>query len=70
MASTFLLGTDAVANNYGIWGLPTYYVIGLTGKVSYLHMLLSVDPDALGKQLREAHEKALSKEQIAQSFFH
>lgn len=62
MASTFLVGTDLVARDYGIWGLPTYFVIGPTGKVSFIHVLLSVDPKPLEKQLREAIEKALSKE--------
>ena len=60
MASTFLIGTDAVANSYGIWGLPTYVVIDRTGKVSYVHVLLSVNSEALGRRLREAIEKALS----------
>lgn len=69
MASTFLIGDDTVANNYGIWGVPTYYVIDPTGKVAYIHVLLSVNSEALGKQLREAIEKALSKEQTAQTFF-
>jgi thiol-disulfide isomerase/thioredoxin len=62
LASTFLLGNDAVAKDYGIWGVPTYYVITSTGKVSYLHMLLSVNAEALEKRLREAIEQALSKE--------
>jgi hypothetical protein len=43
---------------FGIWGLPTYYVIDATGKVSYIHVLLSVNAEALGKRLREAIEKA------------
>ena len=59
MASTFLIGEDAVARDYGIWGVPTYYVIDPTGKVSYIHVLLSVNAEALGKRLREAVEKAL-----------
>lgn len=60
MASTFLLGTDAVASDYGIWGVPTYYIIDPRGKISYIHVLLSVDPEALEKRLREAIEKALA----------
>ena len=67
MASTFLIGDDTVANNYGIWGVPTYIVIDPEGKISYFHTLLVVDPDALGKRLREAIEKALAKEQGVQS---
>lgn len=70
MSSTFLNADDAVANDYGIWGVPTYYVIDQTGKVSYVHVLLSVDAGALGKRLREAIEKALSKEQAGQALFH
>jgi hypothetical protein len=62
MASTFLIGTDAVASDYGIWGLPTYYVIDHAGKVSYIHVLLSVDSESLGKRLREAIEMALLKD--------
>jgi len=60
MASTFLIGEDAVAKDYGIWGLPTYYVIDPEGKVSYIHVLLSVNSESLEKRLREAIEKALS----------
>lgn len=66
MASTFLLGTDAVASDYGIWGVPTYYVIAPTGKVSDIHVLLSVNAEALEKRLREAIEQALPKEKNAQ----
>ena len=51
MASTFLIGTDAVANDYGIWGVPTYFVIDPTGKVSYVHVLLSVNSEAIEKAL-------------------
>jgi thiol-disulfide isomerase/thioredoxin len=69
LASTFLIGDDAVASNYGIWGVPTYYVIDPTGKVSYIHVLLTVNSESLGKQLREAIEKALLKEQVARSCF-
>jgi thiol-disulfide isomerase/thioredoxin len=61
MVSTFLIGTNKVASDYGIWGVPTYYVIAPTGKVSYIHVLLSVNPESLEKQLRDAIEKALSK---------
>ncbi|GEM_PF-1171887 len=63
MASTFLIGDDAVASNYGIWGVPTYIVIDQEGKVAYFHTLLVVDAEALGKRLREAIEKVLPKEQ-------
>lgn len=63
MASTFLIGEDAVAGDYGIWGVPTYVVIDTEGKVAHFHTLLVVDPEALGKRLREAIEKALPKEQ-------
>ena len=62
MSSTFLNGDDKVANDYGIWGLPTYYVIDQMGKVSFVHVLLHVDADALGKRLREAIEKTLRKD--------
>ena len=68
MAPTFLIGDNAVAKDYGIWGLPTYYVIDPAGKVPYIHVLLSVNAEALEKRLREAIEKALSKEQDARSF--
>jgi thiol-disulfide isomerase/thioredoxin len=61
LASTFLIGDDTVANNYGIWGVPTYYVIDPKGKVSYIHVLLSVNSEALEKRLREAIEVALSE---------
>src|SRR5581483_9828522 len=67
MASTFLIGSDAVASDYGIWGLPTYYVIDATGRVSWIHVLLSVDSESPGKKLREAIEKALSREQVNHS---
>ncbi len=70
MASAFLIGDNAVAREYGIWGLPTYFVIGPTGMVSYIHVLLSVNAESLEKRLREAIEQALSKEQDAESFFH
>jgi predicted methyltransferase/thiol-disulfide isomerase/thioredoxin len=59
LASAFLIGDDAVASDYGIWGVPTYFVIDPAGKVSYLHVLLSVDPESLERRLREAIEKAL-----------
>lgn len=62
MASAFLLGTDKVASDYGLWGMPTYFVIDPAGKVSYLHVLLSVDAEALGKRLREAIEQTLPKD--------
>lgn len=70
LASTFLIGDNAVAKEYGLWGLPTYYVIDPAGKVSYIHVLLSVNAEALEKRLREAIEKALPKEQVNQSFCH
>jgi thiol-disulfide isomerase/thioredoxin len=62
MASTFLIGTDAVASDYGIWGVPTYYVIDPSGRISYIQVLLSVNPELLKNQLREAIEQALPKE--------
>jgi len=69
MASAFLIGDEQVAKDYGIWGLPTYFVIDPAGKVSYIHVLLSVDPEPLEKQLREAIGRVLPKEQEDQSFF-
>src|SRR5262245_417953 len=69
-ATAFLIGDDPVAKDYGIWGLPTYFVIDPAGKVSYIHVLLSVDPEPLEKLLREAIERVLPKEQDDQSFFH
>ena len=62
LASTFLLGDNAVAREYGLWGVPTYYVIDAMGKVSYIHVLLSVDREPLEKRLRAAIEQALPKE--------
>lgn len=62
MVSTFLLGTDKVASDYGLWGMPTYFVIDPAGKVSDIHVLLSVNAEALGKHLREAIEQALPKD--------
>ena len=62
-ASTFLIGDDPVAKDYGIWGLPTYFVIDPAGKVSCIHVLLSVDPEPLEKLLREAIERVLPKGQ-------
>ncbi|MBS1789291.1 MAG: TlpA family protein disulfide reductase [Acidobacteria bacterium] len=59
MASIFLMGTDEVASDYGIWGVPTYYVINPKGKVSDIHVLLTVDAHALEKHLRDAIEQAL-----------
>jgi len=59
-ASTFLLGDDAVARDYGIWGLPTYYVIDPAGRISYIHVLLSVNAADLEMRLRAAIEKALA----------
>ncbi len=67
-ATAFLIGDDLVAKDYGIWGLPTYFVIDPAGKVSYIHVLLSVDPEPLEKRLREAIERVLPKEQDDQSF--
>ncbi|MGH9938154.1 MAG: peroxiredoxin family protein, partial [Blastocatellia bacterium] len=69
-ASTFLIGDNAVARDYGIWGMPTYFVIDPAGKISYIHVLLSVDPEALGKRLRESIERALPEERNPQSFIH
>src|SRR5262245_59375675 len=68
-ASSFLIGDDAVANNYGIWGVPTYCVIDQSGKVSYVHVLLTVDSEALGKRLREAIDQALPKGDDARQIF-
>jgi thiol-disulfide isomerase/thioredoxin len=62
LASTFLLGNDKVASDYGLWGMPTYFVIDPAGKVSYIHVLLSVNAEALGKRLRDAIEQALPKD--------
>jgi uncharacterized protein len=62
LASTFVIGDNLLARNYRIWGVPTYYVIDPTGKVAYIHVLLSVNAEALEKRLRDAIEKALSKE--------
>ncbi len=70
MTATFLLGTDAVASDYGIWGVPTYFIIDPTGKISYIHVLLSVEREPLEKRLRAAIEAALSKAQVAQLLFH
>lgn len=46
--------------------MPTYFVIDPAGKVSYIHVLLSVEPEPLKKRLREAIERALSEEQVNQ----
>jgi thiol-disulfide isomerase/thioredoxin len=62
LASTFLLGNNKVASDYGLWGMPTYFVIDPAGKVSYLYVLLSVNAEALGKRLRDAIEQALPKD--------
>lgn len=62
MASTFLLGDKAIDDGYGIWGLPTYFVIDPAGKIFFQHVLLSVDPDALGNRLRQAIDRALPNE--------
>ncbi len=70
LATTFLIGDDAVARNYGIWGVPTYCVIDAEGKMAFFHTLLVVDPEALGNRLREAIERALPKEQDARSFLY
>ena len=69
MASTFLIGDNTAPKDYGIWGVPTYYVIDPRGRVSYIHVLLSVNAESLEKRLRDAIEKALPKEQTAQSSF-
>jgi predicted methyltransferase/thiol-disulfide isomerase/thioredoxin len=65
LASTFLIGDEGVDRNYGIWGLPTYFVIDPTGRIAYRHVLLKVDAAALGRQLRAAIEDALPGEQGA-----
>jgi len=62
LMSTFLMGDNAVAKEYGLWGVPTYYVIDAAGKVSYIHVLLSVDREPLEKRLRTAIEQALPKD--------
>jgi thiol-disulfide isomerase/thioredoxin len=64
MASTFVIGDDAVASEYGIWGVPTYYVIDSSGNVSYIHVLLSVDAAALGARLRGAIDKELRDDRL------
>lgn len=66
--SMFLIGDEAVASNYGIWGVPTYCVIDPAGTIAFFHTLLVVDPMALNNQLREAIEKALPKDQETQPF--
>lgn len=66
MASTFLIGDEAVDNNYGIWGLPSFFVIGPRGKIFYLHVPLKVDAQDLGIRLRTAIEQILPKEPIRQ----
>ncbi len=63
MASTFLIGDDSVDDKYGIWGMPTFFVIDPAGKVAYSHVLLVVDPEALGNRLREAIDKAIPAQQ-------
>ena len=67
-ASTFLLGDDAVAREYGIWGLPTYYVIDSAGRMSYIHVLLAVNAADLEKRLRAAIEKALAADDSTSLF--
>lgn len=67
LASTFLICDDAVARYYGLWGVPTYFVIDAAGKVSYIHVLLSVESNLLEKRLRQAIERALPKEPLAQA---
>src|SRR5262245_40766275 len=69
MAPVFLIGDDSVAKDYGIWGLPTYFVIDPAGKVSYIHVLSFVDLELLEKRLRESFWRVLPKEQPDQSFF-
>ncbi|HEU4389283.1 MAG TPA: alpha/beta hydrolase-fold protein, partial [Blastocatellia bacterium] len=45
---------------YGIWGLPTYFVIDAAGNVADIHMLLAVDPEPLGVWLRRAIDKCVA----------
>jgi len=59
---TFLIGDDKTASEYGIWGLPTYFVIDRAGNVNYIHVLLSVDADALAIRLRTAIEQVLKQD--------
>jgi thiol-disulfide isomerase/thioredoxin len=59
MSSTFLIGDNEVAREYRIWGLPTYFVIDRMGNISYVHVLLSTEPEPLRKRMREAIEKSL-----------
>lgn len=68
MASTLLIGDDEVANNYGIWGVPTYYVVDASGKVAYLHVLLVADSEALGRRLRAAIDRAIPGEHGARAY--
>lgn len=67
LASTLLIGNDAVANSYGVWSVPTLFAIDPQGRFAYINVPRVVDPDALGKQLRETIESALPKDQIAYS---
>jgi thiol-disulfide isomerase/thioredoxin len=62
MTSTFVIGDDKLAADYGIWGVPTYFIIDPRGNVSYIHVLLSVDADALATRLRKAIDQTLLKE--------
>jgi thiol-disulfide isomerase/thioredoxin len=65
LASTLLLGNDAVAASYGVWSVPTLFVIDPQGRFAYLNVPRVVDPEALAKQLRETITQALPKEQVA-----
>ncbi len=53
-----LLNADAVANEYGVTGIPTFYVIGKDGKV--VHHEVGYDPEGTDR-LREIIKKALAE---------
>jgi thiol-disulfide isomerase/thioredoxin len=57
--SVFLIGDKEVAKEYGIWGLPQYFVIDADGRISHNHVLLKVDRVSLHDQLRDAIDNAL-----------
>lgn len=53
-----LVHADAVANEYGVSGIPTFYVIGKDGKV--VHHEVGYDPDGTDR-LREIIKEALAE---------
>ncbi len=67
LASTLLIGNDAVANSYGVWSVPTLFVIDPQGKFAYINVPRVVDPEALANQLRETIAQVLPKQQPAQT---